>query len=164
MTPHTESDLYALLDTLRIPFQRIEHPALDRIADFDQAGISLPGQGIKNLFLRDRKGKRYFLLVVGAYKTVDLERLAAQIDVNRLGFASSERLEQFLRVKPGSVTPFGLINDGEQAVELLLDDGLDPDKLVGFHPLVNNSTVCLSYADFLRFIDHTGHVPRRVSA
>ena len=99
-----EQDLLALLDTLHIPFQRIEHPALRSVEDFYRLGIELPDQGVKNLFLKSRKGDRYYLLILDERKTADLSALAGQIGESRLSFASAERLRELLGVEPGAVT------------------------------------------------------------
>ena len=157
-----ESTLLTLLDELHIPFQRVEHPALGTIEDYYRLGIELPDQGVKNLFLKNRKGNRHYLLILDERKTADLAALAAQIDEARLSFASPEKLRDYLGVEPGAVTPFGLLHDQEKKVEVLLDDALKIDELLGFHPLVNNATVCISYDDFGRFLEYCGHMPRWV--
>ena len=157
-----EQDLLVLLDTLHIPYQRIEHPALLSIDDYYRFGIVLPDQGVKNLFLKNRKGIRYYLLLLNERKTADLNMLAEQIGEVRLSFASAERLQAYLGVAPGAVTPFGLLHDTDQRVEVLLDASVNRDLPLGFHPLVNTATVCISYPDLMRFFDYCGHPPRVV--
>ena len=86
-----------------------------------------------------------------------------QLGETRLSFASEERLMAMLGLTPGSVTPFALADDREQRITVLLDDGIRQDDLVGFHPLVNSQTLCIRYADLLRYLAHTGHTPVRVT-
>ncbi|PWU28588.1 hypothetical protein DK254_22480 [Pseudomonas sp. RW407] len=158
-----EDELYALLDKLEIAFERVEHPAFGTIAEFHAAGIEFPGQNVKCLFLRNRKGSRHYLLILDELKSADLAALASQLGETRLSFASEERLMAMLGLTPGSVTPFALADDREQRITVLLDDGIRQDDLVGFHPLVNSQTLCIRYADLLRYLAHTGHTPVRVT-
>jgi len=154
-----EAGLYTLLKQLNIGFVKVEHPAFGSVNDYHREGIEFPGQCVKNLFLKNRKGNRFYLLILDETKTADLAALAAQIGEARLSFASEEKLQTLLGLTPGSVTPFGLVNDLGHQVTLLLDNQTKEDELLGFHPMVNNSTLCISYADFLRFLQHTGHTP-----
>jgi len=154
-----EADFYTLLDHLNISFIKVEHPAFGAIEDYYRAGIEFPDQGVKNLFLKNRKGNRFYLAILGETKTADLTRLASQLGEARLSFASEEKLQQLLALTPGSVSPFGLVNDLEHQVTLLLDDEIKQDELLGFHPLVNSATLCISYPDFIKFLQHTGHTP-----
>jgi Ala-tRNA(Pro) deacylase len=154
-----ESDLYRLLDTLNIEFIKVEHPAFGAIEDYHQAGIEFPGQCVKNLFLKNRKGNRFYLLILDELKTADLTALAGQIGEARLSFASEDKLMELMGLTPGAVTPFGLADDQEHRITVLLDDSMRQDDLLGFHPLVNSSTLCIHYADLLKYLGHTGHEP-----
>ena len=158
-----EKALLALLDELSIASVRIEHPALASIEEFYQHGIELPDQGIKNLFLRNRKGNRYYLVLLGERKEADLQGIAEQIGESRLSFASVEKLQVYLGVDLGGVTPFALLNDLQHRVEVLMDDEIRQDEPLGFHPLVLTATQCISYADFMRFLEYTGHRPRMIT-
>lgn len=157
-----EAELYPLLERLGIRFVRVEHPAYGTVEDYHRNGIEFPGQCVKNLFLKNRKGNRFYLLVIEENKTADLAALAAQIGEARLSFASADRLQALMQLSAGSVTPFGLANDADHRVTLLVDSRLDPAELIGFHPMVNTSTLCIAYDDFLRFVRHTGHEPTMV--
>lgn len=97
-------------------------------------------------------------------KEADLPGIAEQIGESRLSFASVERLREYLGVELGCVTPFALVNDPQHRVEVLLDDAIRQDQLLGFHPLVNTATECIRYADLLAFLAHTGHEPRLIRA
>jgi len=151
--------LYALLDTLDIGFIRVEHPAFSSIEDYHKAGIGFPGQCVKNLLLKNRKGSQYYLLILDELKTADLAALAEQIGEKRLSFASEGKLMELMGVTPGSVTPFALADDRERQITVLLDDTLAQNDRVGFHPLDNRSTLCIHYTDLQKFLAHTGHTP-----
>ncbi len=159
----TPAELLTLLTTLSIDYVRVAHPALASIDDYYKMNIVLPDQGIKNLFLRNKKGNRVYLVVMDEHQSADLAHIARQIGESRLSFASEAKLNQHLNVAAGCVTPFALLFDTEKAVTVLLDETLKQDELLGFHPLVNNATVCISYADFLRFLTHSGHEPTLIS-
>ncbi|ERV87282.1 prolyl-tRNA synthetase associated domain-containing protein [Pseudomonas aeruginosa] len=150
-----EQALLALLRELAIDSQRVEHPAIASIEEYY-------AQGIKNLFLRNRKGTRHYLVLLDERKEADLPGIAEQIGESRLSFASVERLREYLGVELGCVTPFALVNDPRHRVEVLLDDAIRQDQLLGFHPLVNTATECIRYADLLAFLAHTGHEPRLI--
>ncbi|HGN2787551.1 TPA: prolyl-tRNA synthetase associated domain-containing protein [Pseudomonas aeruginosa] len=150
-----EQALLALLRELAIDSQRVEHPAIASIEEYY-------AQGIKNLFLRNRKGTRHYLVLLDERKEADLPGIAEQIGESRLSFASVERLREYLGVELGCVTPFALVNDPQHRVEVLLDDAIRQDRLLGFHPLVNTATECIRYADLLAFLAHTGHEPRLI--
>jgi Ala-tRNA(Pro) deacylase len=121
---------------------------------------AIPGGHSKNLFLKDKKG-RLFLVVAEAETRIDLKRLHEPLGASgRLSFGSAELLGEVLGVEPGSVTPFGLVNDRERRVSLVLDEALMRYEPVNFHPLVNSATIGVSRADLLRFLEATGHVPR----
>ncbi|MGY4526786.1 prolyl-tRNA synthetase associated domain-containing protein [Pseudomonas sp. TE21394] len=155
-------ELYELLHKLNIGYEKVEHPALGAIADFHEAGIVFPGQNVKCLFLRNRKATAYFLLIVDELKSVDLSELSSHIGVNKLSLASPQRLMDVMGMMPGAVSPFALVNDQQRLVTVLIDDALHTDDLVGFHPLVNTETLCIQYADLLKFLDHTGHAAQLV--
>ncbi|WBI99259.1 prolyl-tRNA synthetase associated domain-containing protein [Pseudomonas aeruginosa] len=150
-----EQALLALLRELAIDSVRVEHPAIASIEEYY-------AQGIKNLFLRNRKGTRHYLVLLDERKEADLPGIAEQIGESRLSFASVERLREYLGVELGCVTPFALVNDPQHRVEVLLDDAIRQDQLLGFHPLVNTATECIRYADLLAFLAHTGHEPRPI--
>ena len=106
----------------------------------------------KNLVLRDSKGKRHFLVTCDEKKKVDLKALGRQLGAGNVSFASEERLEKYLGLKQGSVSPFGLMNDTEKAVEFFIDKDLSRCKSLGIHPLENTATVFLSFKDLDKFL------------
>lgn len=152
-----EKDFLQFLDTHNFPYERIEHPAVYTCAEAEQHRPQQPAVSTKNLFLCDKKGHRFFLMVTACEKTMDLKHLAEQINVPKLRFGSEENLERLLGVKPGSVTMMALINDTAHQVELWLDDEIWQRDLFQSHPLVNTATLLLSKASLERFFEFTGH-------
>jgi Ala-tRNA(Pro) deacylase len=116
------ADLYQILAEHHIEYQRHDHPAVYTVEDTKRLVPPLPAAKTKNLFLRDHKGRRHFLVIVPADKRVDIKALRGVIGSSRLSFGSADRLKKYLGVDPGSVTVFALINDPDHKVELIMDD------------------------------------------
>jgi Ala-tRNA(Pro) deacylase len=123
----------------------------------------IPGGHAKNLFVKDKKG-RLFLLVLGEEAMIDLKRVHEKIGgQGRVSFGSAELLEEVWGVKPGAVTPFGAINDRAGRVTVVLDAALMDESRLNFHPLVNTQTTSLASADLVKFLRATGHEPMIVA-
>ena len=156
-------ELDAFLREHGIDAPRHEHPAVMTVEESLRLVPKLPGAKTKNLFLRDKKGARHFLVTVPHDLAVDLNALGAALDTGRLGFASPERLLQHLGITPGSVSLLALVNDRDGAVEFVIHTSLWSASAVQAHPLVNDATMVIAHADLERFLAATGHVPRVVS-
>jgi Ala-tRNA(Pro) deacylase len=139
---------------------RHEHPPVMTVEESLRLVPKFPGAKTKNLFLRDKKGRRHLLVTVPHDKAVDIDALAAVIGVNGLGFGSAERLKKYLGITPGSVSLLSLVNDDARAVEFVIDQALWEAEAVHAHPLVNTATMVLPHADLERFLAATGHGPR----
>ena len=150
-------DLLALLDRHAIVYQRHDHPPVYTVEEAERLVPVLPAAKTKNLFLRDPKGRRHFLVCAEADKHVDLKALAVILEVKRLSFGSARRLETYLGVIPGAVSIFGIINDLERRVEIVFDRSLWQQSAFQFHPLVNTSTLCIDRENLTRFVALTGH-------
>jgi Ala-tRNA(Pro) deacylase len=153
-------DLDAFLRQHDIAAARHEHPAVMTVEESERLVPKLPGAKTKNLFLRDRKGARHFLVTAPHDIAVDLEALGAALGAGRLGFASPERLRKHLGLTPGAVSLLGLVNDEAGAVEFVIDRSLWEAGAVHAHPLVNTATMVVSHADLERFLAATRHAPR----
>jgi Ala-tRNA(Pro) deacylase len=156
-------DLYSLLDQLEISYVKYEHSP---VFTCDQAYAAIPDDPAvqtKNIFLRDKRGRRHLLLVTTCEKAVDIKRFAEQSGADRLSFASPERLMKYLGVEPGSVTVLGLVHDTTNAVELYVDVDVWHTERWRCHPLVNTATLVLSRLDIEKFLGSTGHTPRVLS-
>jgi Ala-tRNA(Pro) deacylase len=130
------------------------------VEESEQLVPPLPGAKTKNLFLRDKKGAKHFLVTVPAARAVDLIALGAALGAGRLGFASPERLHKHLAITPGSVSLLALVNDVPGAVEFVIDRSLWEADAIQAHPLINTATTILTHADLDVFLRATGHVPR----
>lgn len=139
---------------------RHEHPAVMTVEESERLVPKLPGAKTKNLFLRDKKGKRHFLVTAPHDLAVDLGALGAALGAGRLSFASPERLQMHLGLTPGAVSLLGLVNDEARAVEFVIDRALWNAEAVHAHPLVNTATMVVAHADLERFLTATGHAPR----
>ncbi len=155
----TENELYDFLSQHQVTYQRYEHPAVFTCEEAERWVPEIPAAKTKNLFVRDRKGKRHFLVVVGYDKQVDLNRLGEALGCSRLSLGSAHRLEERLGVQPGSVTILALANDTEHHVELVLDEPISRAEAVRCHPLVNTATLSLDRENLERFLNTTGHPP-----
>ena len=139
---------------------RHEHPPVMTVEESLRLVPKFPGAKTKNLFLRDKKGRRHFLVTVPHDKAVHIDALADAIGVSGLGFGSAERLQKYLGIKPGSVSLLALVNDEARAVEFVIDKALWEAEAVHAHPLVNTATMVIPHADLARFLRATGHEPR----
>jgi Ala-tRNA(Pro) deacylase len=152
--------VYRLLDELGIAYTVTEHDAAFTVEQADHLYGHLPGLHSKNLFLRNKRGSEHYLVVLPSHKQVDIRQLKARLDESTLSFASPERLLRHLGLTPGSVSPFGLINDRERAVRVILDRDLLVADTLNFHPNRNTATLTLARADFERYLAHLGHEVR----
>jgi Ala-tRNA(Pro) deacylase len=139
-----------------IPFTRYDHPP---VATCEEAAIHLrgvEGVGSKNLFLRNKKGDRHFLVTVREDKRVDLAGLSELLGVGRVSFASPDRLGRYLGVKPGAVTILALINDTTSAVTAFVDRELWTAAAIQCHPMENTATLVMCPRDIERFLTSRG--------
>jgi Ala-tRNA(Pro) deacylase len=157
--PRTPDDLFAFLDRLGIAVSTISHPPLFTVADSQALRGPIEGAHTKNLFLRDRKGA-FFLLTVEEDASVDLKAVHQIIGASgRVSFGKPEQLLELLGVRPGAVTVFGALNDGEGRVKIVLDEPLMAHDVINAHPLTNEATTSIGRDDLLRFLEATGHKP-----
>ena len=155
----TEQDFLMFLDRNGFSYQRVEHPAVFTCAEAELHRPRVPAVSTKNLFLCDKKARRFFLVVTSCEKTVRLDALAPQLGVAYLRFASEENLQRLLGVTRGAVTMMGLANDSEQQVELWIDSEIWQGEFFLSHPLVNTATLVLAKPELERFFALTGHTP-----
>jgi Ala-tRNA(Pro) deacylase len=139
-----EREVHRVLQELGIPFARHE------------------GTHCKNLFLRNQKGNRHFLVILEHQRRLDIRRLGELLQEGKLSFASEERLAKYLGLASGAVSAFGLINDRGRDVQVILDESLKESGRINFHPNVNTATLTITLADFLRFLAWSGHPVRYV--
>jgi Ala-tRNA(Pro) deacylase len=153
----TEQEFLAFMDAHGFAYRRIEHPAVFTCAEAELHRPNAPAVSTKNLFLCDKKARRFFLVVTACEKTVKLDALSSQLGVPHLRFGSEENLIRLLGVARGAVTMMGLANDEEHLVELWIDAAIWQDEYFLSHPLVNTATLVLAKPELERFFALTGH-------
>ncbi|NUR55096.1 MAG: prolyl-tRNA synthetase associated domain-containing protein [Acidobacteria bacterium] len=143
--------VYAALDALGIRYERYEHPPVFTAGEAAAHWAPLRATAIKNLFLRNKKGNRHYLVILEVSKAADLRQIVKLVEDDRLSFGSPERLMNELGLTPGSVSPFGLINDDDGSVRVLVDADLRGQERLIFHPNINTASVVISWADLEKF-------------
>ncbi|PWB63647.1 MAG: DNA-binding protein [Bradyrhizobiaceae bacterium] len=157
--PATPDELFAFLDRLDIPHTTAAHPPLFTVEQSQALRGTIPGGHTKNLFLKDKKDT-VFLVVLREDARVDLKTLHHRLGAGRFSFGSADLLRALLGVEPGAVTPFGVINDTERRVTVVLDAAMMEEAILNYHPLVNTMTTSIGRDDLVRFLAATGHPPR----
>ncbi len=153
-----KQQIYDFLNAKGIEYEKIEHKAVFNMAEMSEVALPHPEADAKNLFVRDDKKRCYYLITVKGDKRVDLNMFRQKYGTRRLSFASDSDLLAFLGLTPGSVTPFGLLNDTECRVEFFIDeDLLQPPGLIGLHPNDNTATIFLKTQDLLDIIAAHGN-------
>ncbi len=145
----------------QIPFQRFLHPAVFTVADGQRWRGKIPGTTGKSLFLKDSSHHQYFLLSLAGLYRADIKKFRRLTEAKKFTFARDDELAEILGVQPGSVSPFGLLNDKNRQVQFYLDQSLATAKKVGFHPNINTATLLLRQDDFRRFLKII-HQPLRI--
>lgn len=147
--------LYELLDKLNIKYEKMEHKPVFTVEEVKQIKEKIDGTGCKNLFLTDKKGS-YFLFILHEDKRADIKRVASLVNKSHLSFANEIDLKEILNLERGSCTPFGIINDIQNKVIILIDQELQEQKLL-FHPNRNTATISIEFQDLIRFIEFENH-------
>ena len=150
-------DIYNFLESNDVAYERHDHKAVYTVDESKKYSPKLDGASTKNLFLRDRKGIRHFLIALPEDKNVDLKKLSKKLVSSRLSFASPERLKKYLGIEPGSVSLLALANDDMKNVEAYIDKDIWCQKSILCHPLVNTSTLIINIGDMEKFLKITGH-------
>ena len=152
-----DKKLYALLESLNIEFQYIEHPEAPTIEIAKQYWKGHDATHCKNLFFRNHKGYRHYLVLLDCNAIMDIHKIEKELKQGKLSFASPERLMRYLGVTPGSVTPFGLVNDTEHHVHVFIDQRLRESSKVSFHPCINTASLIIDTPNLIKFIEHQGN-------
>jgi len=152
-----QKELYRLLGQLDIEFEYHEHPPLATIEDAKIHWADYNSGRCKNIFFRNHKGDRHYLVVLEHLRQLNIRDLEQKLRQGKLTFASDKRLKKYLGVEPGSVSPFGLINDTEKHVHLFIDEKLKEFDRLTFHPNINTASLVISNSDFRKFLEYTGN-------
>lgn len=133
-----------------------EHPPLPTVEIALEYWKDIEGTHCKNLFFRNHKGDKHYLIVLECHKQLAIHDIEKMLKQGKISFASEQRMEKHLGLKPGSVSPFGLINDTNKEVKLFLDKSLKDAQLLSFHPNDNTAGVILRTEDFMRYLQYWG--------
>ncbi len=161
--PLTRADLLQRFRELGIETTTTDHVAVFTVAESHDVKETIDGAHSKNLFLKDKKG-RVFLVSAESDAAIDLKTISEKIGGSgRVTFGKPELMLELLGVTPGSVTPFGVINDTEGVVTVVLDAAMMAHEVLNFHPLENTATTSIRRDDFVRFLTAIGHPPAVVA-
>jgi Ala-tRNA(Pro) deacylase len=152
-----QKELYEIFNKLGIGFEYHEHPPLATIEDAKIHWKDYNSGRCKNIFFRNHKGNRHYLVILEHLRQLNIRDLEKRLRQGKLTFASDQRLMRYLSVEPGSVSPFGLINDREKHVHLFIDEKLRSYEKLAFHPNVNTASLVVSTADLIKFLKFTGN-------
>lgn len=152
-----KNNIYQVLKDLNIPYQKIEHPAVFTNAEADKYSLPKNTGHSKNLFLRNKRKTNYYLVIMEADKKFDMKQLALKVEDSRLSFASPNDLMKYLKITPGSVSPFTLINNEENNVKVIIDQDLTNYPKAGFHPNDNTATLIVATDDLKKYLQSTGN-------
>ena len=147
--------LFEILDKLEIKYELLEHEAVYTVDEAKKLDNMLEGIGCKNLFLTNKKGK-YFLVMIHEDKRANIKEIESLVDCKHLSFGKEEDLKEVLGLEAGSCTPLGIVNDKENKVVLVFDKDL-VDKKVLCHPNKNTATLSLEFSDLIKFIEYLEH-------
>ena len=162
-----EQIVFDYLDAHNIPFTVYHHPEGKTIEEASRYWLDDGSMHCKNLFFRNHKGNRHYLVCFDCNHDLDIHDLEHRLKESlvsqglpspgKLSFASAERMMRYLGLEPGSVSPFGLINDTENGVHLFLDENIKSFPTLSFHPNDCRGTVVITLSDFLRYLSEVGN-------
>ncbi len=145
--------IFDILDTLEIEYTNYEHQPVHSCEE--AKGVDIPGYRVKSLLLRNKKATNFYMVVLPDNKKLDTNIIRAIFDDSKMSFASPERMMEKIGLKPGSVSPFALINNEERDIKVVFDAQVK-DQLIGFHPLQNDNTVVLEMSCVEHFLENLG--------
>jgi Ala-tRNA(Pro) deacylase len=149
--------LYETLKQLDIVFDYYGHPPAPTIEEAKVYWKDLDATHCKNLFFRNHKGDKHYLVILDHTRQLGIRDLEKKLKQGKISFASEKRMEKYLGLTPGSVSPFGLINDIHKHVHVFFDANLQKSSKISFHPNINTASLVISFVDFLKFMKWTGN-------
>lgn len=152
-----QQELYGILGKLGITYEYHEHPPVATIEAAIAHWKDYNSGRCKNIFFRNHKGDKHYLVILEHLRQLNIHDLEKRLKQGKLTFASDKRLKKYLGVEPGSVTPFGLINDAEKNVHVFIDEKLREFDRLAFHPNINTATLVVSGTDLIKFLEFTGN-------
>ena len=149
-------EVVSLLDSRGIKYEIARHVPVYTIEEMDALMLPFSESVVKNLFLRDYKGREHYLVVLRKDKNADLKKLKGIIRSTPLSFASEDRLSKYLGLSKGEVTPFGVLNDESHSVKVFIDKDVVADGKLAIHPNDNRATVLIGILDLIGLIAEYG--------
>lgn len=149
--------VYQTLNELGITFEYYEHPPAPTVEVARLYWKDLEAQHCKNLFFRNHKGTRHYLVILDFAYQLQIKDLEQRLKQGKLTFASDWRLYKYLKVKPGSVSPFGLLHDTENHVHVFIDQNLRSAEKISFHPNDNTASLVIPFEGFMKFLNYVGN-------
>jgi Ala-tRNA(Pro) deacylase len=154
---HKREKVFQVLDSLGIRYEVHEHPPVPTVDEAMPFWAKIEATHCKNLFFRNHKGNRHYLVILRHDRQLDIRDLEQRLRQGKISFASPKRMEKYLGLSGGSVSVFGLINDTNNHVHLFLDNALKSSERITFHPNENTATVVISFESFIRYLDWSGN-------
>lgn len=151
-----KEEVLQYLDGRGVRYERVDHEAVYTMAGTGQVDIPFADKIVKNLFLRDDKKRAYYLAMMPLDKSANLKELRAALGSRPLSFASQDDLAAILGLRPGAVSPFGILNDEDRRTEVVLDQALQSYGAVGVHPNDNTATILVPLDDLTSVFDDHG--------
>jgi len=145
------------LDEQHIPYEIYEHPPVPTVEEALPYWKDIDAAHCKNLFFRNHKGNKHYLVILDHRRQLNIRDLEQRLKQGKISFASPHRMEKYLGLSAGSVSPFGIINDHENHVHLFIDAKLQSADRISFHPNENNATLVISFASFIKFLESSGN-------
>ena len=144
-------ELIELLKKEKYEIKVHQHDALFTVEDSKKLRGEIDGAHSKNLFLKNKKNE-FFLLSCEEADKINLKKISKSLELGNISFAKQAYLEKYLKIKPGSVSPFALLNDNGSFVNFYLEKTLYESKFVNFHPLINTFTITIETNNFIEFM------------
>lgn len=152
-----DSEVYEWLDRLGIKYDYYEHPPAPTAEIASLYWKDIDAAHCKNLFFRNHKGNQHYLVIFHYQQNILIRDLEQSLKQGKLTFASPERMDRFLKIAPGSVSPFGLIHDKDHHVVIFLDENLQKYDRISFHPNLNEASLVLAFDDFIKYLKTVGN-------
>lgn len=152
-----ELPVYRALNELNIEYERFEHPKALTMEDCESIGSEVGAVHFKNLFLCNRQGTDFYMLLLRADKKFRTAEVSKQLGVSRLSFTTPEQLKEKLGLLPGAVTPMSLLCDEQHKITVVVDKDLLNLEKVCVHPMVSSASVAIMGKDLFRFLDWCGN-------
>lgn len=152
-----DSDVYKWLEKLKITYDYYEHPPAPTAEIAAQYWKDIDAAHCKNLFFRNHKGNQHYLVIFHYRQNILIRDLEQRLKQGKLSFASPERMQRYLKINPGSVSPFGLIHDKDHHVIVFLDENLQKYDSISFHPNLNEASLVIGFGDFIRYLNEVGN-------